>query len=128
MKKTRLLTLLAAILLVAAVSTGCAAAYALDRVEDQLENRLDQAEDAVERALQDTIATTQKLTREEAEAIALKAAGLTQMEVAGLHSEYEVDDGVPEWEVDFRGGGWEYDYTIHADTGAILRSDRDIRD
>ena len=137
MRKNRLLTLLAAILLLATVFTGCATARTLDRVEDELENRLDAAEDAVENMIEDSVqtaappantqpsATKGKLTKEEAEAIALKDAGLTQAEVTGLRSEYEVDDGVPEWEVDFRSGGWEYDYTIHAETGAILHSDKD---
>jgi len=33
-----------------------------------------------------------------------------------------------EREVDFRQGGFEYDYTIHAETGKILESDRDRDD
>lgn len=128
MKKNRLLALFAALLLVAAVFSGCAATRALDHVEDRVEQRLDQAEDAVESALQDSFTPTQKLTREEAESIALKDAGLTQTEVTRLHSEYEVDDGRPEWEVDFHAGGWEYDYTIHAETGEILHRDKDMED
>ena len=36
------------------------------------------------------------------------------------------DDGRPEYEVEFYSGQTEYDYEIHAVTGAILSSDRDL--
>ena len=69
-----------------------------------------------------------KLTREEAIAIALADAGLTQDQVTGLRADLAYDDGVPEYEVDFRHGGYEYDYEIHAETGAILARDKDRED
>ena len=65
------------------------------------------------------------LTAAEAEAIALEAAGVKAGEVTHLHTEFETDDGVKEYEVDFRVGDWEYDYTVHAETGAILSSDKE---
>lgn len=69
-----------------------------------------------------------KLTREEAIAIALADAGLTQDQVTGLRADLDCDDGVPEYEVDFRHGGYAYDYEIHAETGAILARDKDRED
>ncbi len=42
--------------------------------------------------------------------------------------EPEYDDGVPEYEVDFHHGEWEYEYEIHAETGEILHSDKDQDD
>lgn len=66
-------------------------------------------------------AVPEKLTAEEAQAIALADAGLTAEAVRGLRTEFEIDDAVPEYEVDFRSGDTEYDYTIHAETGAVLR-------
>lgn len=129
MKNYRLLITMIAILLMMALFTGCGAARALDRAEDHVENRLEQAEDALESKLYSSSPTNSKtLTREEAEAIALKEAGLTAEEITGLHSEYDIDDGVPEWEIDFYSGGWEYDYTIHAENGTVLHSERDKRD
>ena len=65
------------------------------------------------------------ITREQAEAIALEHAGFTADQVTRLRTEYEVDDGVPRYEVQFRQGRWEYDYEINADTGAIISYDRD---
>ena len=65
-------------------------------------------------------ADANKLSREQAQAIALEHAGFQADQVTRLHVEYEVDDGVPEYSVEFRKGDQEYDYTIHAETGKIL--------
>ena len=68
---------------------------------------------------------TEKLTAEEAKAIALKHAGLTEAEVTGLRSEYDADDGVAHWDIDFRSGDFEYDYEVHAETGKVLKSEKE---
>lgn len=65
------------------------------------------------------------LTAEEAQAIALQHAGLTADQVNGLRSEYDVDDGVSVYEIEWRCGRWEYEYEIHAETGAILDWEKD---
>lgn len=69
-----------------------------------------------------------RLTKEEAIAIALKDAGLTQDQVTGLRAEFDYDNGRPEYDVDFRQGHYEYDYEIHAETGRILSRDKDWDD
>ena len=69
-------------------------------------------------------AVTAELTKEEAEAIALEHAGFTAEQVTGLRTKYEIDDGVPVYEIDFHVEWTEYDYTIHAETGDILECDR----
>ena len=69
--------------------------------------------------------SAEAITRQEAEAIALTDAGLTAEEVQGLRTSYEVDDGLPEYEVEFYHDRWEYEYTIHAETGTILSFDKD---
>lgn len=68
------------------------------------------------------------LTAQEAEAIALAHAGLTAEQVKHLRSEFDLDDGVAQWEVEFRVGQMEYEYTIHAETGEILEWDKEIDD
>lgn len=71
-------------------------------------------------------ATTQTtLTQEEAKAIALTHAGLTEAEVTALRGEYDVEKGIPEWDIDFRSGDWEYDYEINAKTGEIIRHEKE---
>lgn len=69
--------------------------------------------------------TSDTLTKEDAQAIALKHAGFTAEQVTGLRTEYEIDDGIARFEVQFRQGRWEYDYEINATTGQILSYDRD---
>ena len=68
------------------------------------------------------------ITKEEAIAIALADAGFTQEQVTRLRTEFDRDDRRPEYEVDFHQGGYEYDYEIHAETGAILSKDIDRED
>ena len=63
---------------------------------------------------------TEMLTAEKAEEIALAQAGLTREEIAWLHSEYDVERGVPVYEVEFTHNGREYDYHISAETGQIV--------
>ena len=60
------------------------------------------------------------ITRDEATAIALADAGFTADQVARLHTEFDFDEGRPEYDVEFHQGSYEYSYEIHAETGAIL--------
>ena len=69
-----------------------------------------------------------RLTSEEVRDIALRHAGLTADTVKGLRVEFDYDDGRPEYEVDFRSNGYEYDYEIHAETGEIIDWDKEWDD
>lgn len=62
---------------------------------------------------------------EEAQSIALKHAGFAADQVTALRTEYEMEHGIPQYDVEFRHGIWEYDYEIHADTGEILSFSKD---
>lgn len=64
--------------------------------------------------------TSDRLTKEEAENAALAHAGLSRDQVRFSRTEYELDDGRPEYEIEFHFENTEYDYTVHADTGQIL--------
>ena len=66
-----------------------------------------------------------KLTADEAKAIALNHAGLQENQVKGLRAEYDGDDRVPEWDIEFYADGMEYDYEIHAETGEIRSWDKE---
>lgn len=124
-------TLLAVLLLISFSGCAMAAGAQLDAVEDVVEDRLDAAEDAAEAALRPergtapTTGTAQLLTKEQAEAIALEHAGFAADQVTYLRTEYEIDDGIHQYEVQFHQGRWEYDYEINAETGAILSYDMD---
>lgn len=66
-----------------------------------------------------------ELTAQEAEEIALEDAGLTREQVKRLYSEYDYDDGVSRYEVQFEHEKLEYEYEIRASDGKILSFDRD---
>ena len=71
---------------------------------------------------------SKNLTADAAEEIALSHAGLSRTAVRGLRTELDRDDGRPVYEIEFRDGAVEYEYEIHAQTGAVLDWDRDYDD
>lgn len=68
---------------------------------------------------------TSDIGGEKAKSIALSNAGFTASQVQNLKVEREYDDGRLEYQVEFRVGGTEYDYTISGTDGAILEKDID---
>ena len=74
---------------------------------------------------QSTVQETAQLTAQEAEAIALADAQLTADQVTLRPSRLDKDDRTVHWEVEFIHGDWEYEYEIHAQTGAILERSKD---
>ena len=140
---------LTAVLLILAIllaMPGCSAANAiskLDAAEERIENKLDAAEDSVERAVRKAVtpapaatpsqpapvpteaATDSTVTRDQAENIALKYAGFTAGQVTRLRTEYEIDDGIAQYDVSFYEGDWEYEFEINAKDGTILSYDKD---
>lgn len=68
------------------------------------------------------------ITAKAAEEIAISHAQVNPTEVTRLRTEFDYDNGVPEYDVEFYHDGWEYDYEIHAQTGEILFWDKEIDD
>lgn len=66
--------------------------------------------------------------KEQAKAAALAHAGLAESQVSRLEVARDRDDGRLEYEVDFKAGGLEYEYTIDAASGAVLEHERDRDD
>lgn len=67
-----------------------------------------------------TVSDNNSIGTEKAKALALAHAGVAEGQVTGLQVEQDYDDGRLEYEVDFRCGGFEYEYTIDGVTGAVL--------
>ncbi len=65
---------------------------------------------------------------EAAKKTALSHAGLSAGQVSGLKAEADWDDGRLEYEVEFRSGNYEYEYTIDGTSGAILQHEKDWDD
>lgn len=129
--------------------TGCSVANAsqkLDAVEDRVEAKLEIAEDKLEVALQKAVdivppvteaapapakaesvsaENPQALTEEQASQIALDYVGYAADQITRLHTEYEIDDGVPQYDIEFHQGDWEYEFEIHAEDGRIISYDKE---
>ncbi len=71
---------------------------------------------------------TKEITLDEAKAIALAHAGLTEIDVNFIKAEKDFDDGVLSYEIEFRKGNVEYEYDIDAKTGKILKAEFDTDD
>lgn len=133
MKKRVTSGLLAAALLL--TMTGCSlkeTVHKLDAAEEQVEQKLDAAEERVEQKLETALQPTAvaaepaaPLTEEQALQIALDHLDITADQTERLRTTYEIDDGVPQFDVEFHQGEWEYEFEIHAETGDILSHDRD---
>ena len=129
--KIRLFSLLLVTILVAPAMTGCQMARTVEAAGRGVVRRVESAGNSIKQAVKTTTATVPAeytnpaLTLEDAQNIALKHAGFSVDQVTALHTEYEIEYGVPQYDVEFRRGAWEYDYEIHADTGEILSYSKD---
>ena len=69
--------------------------------------------------------TAPMLTREQAEKIALEYLGFAPDQVSRLRSEFEIDDGLARYDIQFFQGDWEYEFEISAEDGRLLSYDRE---
>ena len=126
----------------------------LDPIENAVDRQLDAIENAIEGEVRITPAPVSKadvpvtepapaqpdkpvpdtppakpaeeyLSPEQARTVALEHANLSAEEVTHLRAEFDMDDGVPEYDVQFHHDRWEYEYEIHAQTGTILSFEKD---
>lgn len=76
----------------------------------------------------DDIPVGEYINVEEAKRIALSHAGFTLEQVFFEKAELEIEHGVVIYEVEFKVGGYEYEYEINATTGNIISRDVEIDD
>ncbi len=65
------------------------------------------------------------VTASQAESAALTHAGVAPENADGLRSQFDYDDGVANYDVEFYADGYEYDYDINADTGEVIRFEKE---
>ncbi len=68
------------------------------------------------------------INEDEALEIALQHAGLTEDEATFIQIEFDIDDGLAEYEVEWHIGRTEYNYTISAVDGEIWEYERELDD
>ena len=73
-----------------------------------------------------TVAPTsaENISESEAKAIALAQAGLSENQINRYSAEFEIDDGVPQWEIKFFANKFKYEYTVNAATRTIIDFER----
>ena len=140
MKQLTVILLVLVLLLAVAGCSAAGTAQVLDAAEDRVEEKLDRAEESVEQAVRKAVTPapaatptlpapapteTALITREEAEEIALAHGNFGADRVERLRTEFEWDDGIPQYDVQFYEGDWEYEFEIHAETGQVLSFDKD---
>ena len=70
-------------------------------------------------------ATSGKVTRSEAESVALKHAGLKKSQVRDFECELDYERGVKVYEISFDYGRYDYEYTVEVSTGKILHWEKE---
>lgn len=132
--KNRLFSLCLLAVLAVSAMTGCQTRAAERKMESAgraMEHRAESLGEDLMQAVEPsagtgaTHASEPAISLDEAQNIALEHAGFTADQVTALHAEYEIEHGVPQYDVEFRHGTWEYDYEIHADTGEIMSYSKD---
>ena len=68
------------------------------------------------------------ITVERAKQIALEHAGLSAVDVGYIKVDMDYEHGVLVYEIELKQSGWEYEYEIDANTGKILKFDKDWDD
>ena len=68
------------------------------------------------------------ITRDDAKAIVLKHSGFEETEIRGYKIELDKERGVLVYEIEFDSGKYEYEYEVNAETGKVLKTEKEIRD
>lgn len=100
----------------------------IDRAEEMVEKGMETVRGAAE-IIGERMNTNSRelISKERAEEIAINHAGLTSEQVSGLRSEYDFEDNVPMYDVEFYYGQTEYDYKINAENGEVVSFDMENR-
>lgn len=66
-----------------------------------------------------------QISEQKAKETALEHANLEEKDVTMLRVQYDFDDGIKKYEVEFDNGGYEYSYEINAESGEIIQNERE---
>ena len=70
--------------------------------------------------------TTSKITLEDAKKIAFEDAGVKETDITELDTDTDREGERRYYEIDFKSGGYEYEYEIDMESGKILKKDKEI--
>ena len=74
-----------------------------------------------------TVAPTsaENISESEAKAIALAKANLVEGQISRYRAKFEIDDGIPQWDIEFTANKYKYEFTVNAATRAIIDFERE---
>ncbi len=104
-------------------STGKVTDFDKERIDDNDDNYNKPAETTKKPA-----AAENYIGKDKAKTIALNRAGVSASEIKGCKCEFDKDDGVAVYEIEFKVGKYEYSAEINAKTGAVIDFEKEIDD
>lgn len=69
--------------------------------------------------------TSGGISKDKAKEIALSHAGVSASKISDYSIEVDTENGIKIYEIDFKSGGYEYEYDINAATGSVMRCDKE---
>lgn len=72
--------------------------------------------------------TSSGIGEAKAKEIALSHAGVSAGKISEYSIELDTENGIKIYEIDFKAGGYEYEYEINAATGSVVKYDREVDD
>lgn len=66
-----------------------------------------------------------KISNSAAKQIVLNHAGVKESDITGYKLKLEREDGVVFYEIEFNFSGYEYDYKVSAETGKIIKAEKE---
>ncbi len=103
--------------------------YTVDgRTGSVLKNEIDRHGERDPGQHSETGNTSSDIGQQAAKEAALSHAGVSESQTTKMKVERDRDDGRLEYEVEFKAGGMEYEYTIDGVTGAVLEYDQEWDD
>ncbi|MBQ6685014.1 MAG: PepSY domain-containing protein [Firmicutes bacterium] len=99
-----------------------------DRYEEQNKKPVSVEKPNIPDKPSSTGSSGERISAEKAKSLALEHAGLKSSEVVFEKTELDEDDGIWEYDIEFRKGNIEYEYEIDAKSGKILKAEKDFDD
>lgn len=71
---------------------------------------------------------TTLISVEQAKELVLSHAGISTSDIIFVKIDFDDEDGIKHYEIEFVSGGYEYDYDINALTGAVIKCEKELDD
>lgn len=108
-------------------ATGAVVQYEKESHDDSHETTKSDANTASSSSAADAQSggTSSSIGEDAAKKVALNHAGVSADKISGYTIELDTENGIQLYEIEFKAGGYEYDYDINAATGTVVRYDKE---